>query len=294
MWREHAPYEAALEIFQPVNAGDPLIWADLVRIDVVHAGCIPCVAADGSQHRGFRQFVFCVRRGSKFGDGKGADLLAVDGNAILGEANRMADLPMNAKTRRVPGAQDEHPAARAGNALVAGNDRAGRMLGPCGERIGGRVEPQRVMLIRSRTGEEPPFAIEKEDRWVCLSARKNVFDGGPLGGEFSGAIKADGVGAERFSDHINVAVPFENVWIRKMKRFTQDDLPVVPGERVAADGEPDFAKIVGAVHHLEEEVPDAVRAKHEWICDEARRNIGDGGGGERGITASGSGSEMKR
>ena len=88
-----------------------------------------------------------------------------------------------------------------------------------------------------------------------MSAGKNIFDGGPFRGEFGGAIKADGICAESFGEHVEITVPLKNVGIRKMKRFAQNDLPILPGERVAADGEADFAKVVGAVHDFEEEMP---------------------------------------
>src|SRR5579859_6494968 len=108
-----------LEVFQPIYTGNPVVWLQLMRVNVVHAGCVPGIAADRGKHRRFRQFVLFVGRGGEFIDRERADLLAVNRDAVLGEANGAA-------------VEYLHSSARARDAFVTRNQWTGRMFGPTG------------------------------------------------------------------------------------------------------------------------------------------------------------------
>src|SRR5947209_8822132 len=233
-----------------------------MRVDVVHAGAVPSVAANRSEHGRFREFVLFVSGRGQVSNGKGANLLAVNGNTVLGKAKRLVIV-------------DQYSSSGTRDAFVAGDQRARGVLGPGGDGIGSEIEAQRIMLVRGGAGEEPPFSIEKEDGRIGLDAGNDVLDANPLVRKRGGPIKADSAGAERLGDHIEVTVPAKDIRIGKMKRLAQDDLPVLPSETVAAHGEAYFAQIVAAVHHLEKHVPEAIHVKHEWIGDEVRGYVSD-------------------
>ena len=69
-----------------------------------------------------------------------------------------------------------------------------------------------------------------------MRAGNQVFDESPFVGERSSAIKTHSISAKRFRSHIEIVVPAEHVWIRKMKRLLQNDSFIAPGETVAAGG----------------------------------------------------------
>src|SRR5947209_20042850 len=100
-----------------------------MRVDVVHAGAVPSVAANRSEHGRFREFVLFVSGRGQVSNGKGANLLAVNGNTVLGEADRLV-------------IKDEHSSSGPRDAFVAGDQRAGRMFSPGGNGIGGEIEAQ--------------------------------------------------------------------------------------------------------------------------------------------------------
>src|SRR5579859_7199707 len=134
-----------------------------MRVDVVHSGRVPGVAANRREHRRFRYFMLFVGSCAELGDRKGADLLAIDGETVLGEAVRYA-------------VKDLHSSSWPSDAFVAGDQRARGMFTPGRERIVGKIEAQGIVLIRCRAGEEPPFLVEEEDERIGLRAGKDVLD----------------------------------------------------------------------------------------------------------------------
>src|SRR5579859_4729453 len=120
-----------------------------MRVNVMHAGSVPAVAF-GHEHWRFRHFMLFVCCRSELSNLKGAHLFAVDGVTVLGKAEK-------------PPIVVDYAASGAGNALVAGNDGAGRMLGPVGSWIVGGIERERVMLVWCGTGKQPPFAVAEKD-----------------------------------------------------------------------------------------------------------------------------------
>src|SRR4051794_34312355 len=100
------------------------------------------------------------------------------------------------------------------------------------------------MLMRVRTGEEPPAAAVAEEGRVGMRAGDKIGDMLPLRGKRSGAIKADSAGAQRFRNHIKILVPAEDAGIRKMKRLGQHDPLILPGQAVMAGGQANFAAVI--------------------------------------------------
>src|SRR5438270_13437712 len=102
-----------------------------MRVNMVHAGSVPGTAV-GNEDRRFFYLMLFIYCGGEFGDFEGSDLLAVSGIAILGEAKQTAVVI-------------EHATAGPGDAFVARDDGAGRMLSPWGSGIVHRIKSQRVM-----------------------------------------------------------------------------------------------------------------------------------------------------
>ena len=121
-----------------------------------------------------------------------------------------------------------------------------------------------------------------------MRAGNQIFDESPFVGERSSAVKTHGISAERFRGHIEIVVPAEHVWIRKMKRFLQDDSFVVPGETVAAGGAADIALVGLVIQDLKKHVPEAIDIDHKRISDKARGNICYVGGGNYRVQSAGS------
>src|SRR6266571_223798 len=137
-----------------------------MRVNVVHAGSVPA-AAIGHKHGGFRCLMIFVGCWREFSNLKCAYLFAVNGVAILGKAQK-------------PSLIVDHAATGTGNALVARDDRAGRMLGPVGSWIVGVIKRKRVMFMRRGTGKHPPLAVAKEDGRIGVHSGNQVFYQSPL------------------------------------------------------------------------------------------------------------------
>ena len=150
------------------------------------------------------------------------------------------------------------------------------------------------MLVRIGTGKEPPFFVEADERRVGVRSGNQILNERPLAGKGSCAIKPDGAGPQRFRDHVEVVVPSENVRIREMKRFLQNDLPVLPGERVMAGAKADFAQTGAVIQNLKEHVPQVVNAQHEWVGNKASGNVGDVARGKHRIANARGGRELQR
>src|SRR6185436_20697444 len=98
----------------------------------------------------------------------------------------------------------------------------------------GGEERQRVVLVGTRAGEHPPAAAEAERRRVGVCALDERPLQLPLVWERGGPVEADGVRSERLRRHPDLAVPGEDVRIRKVEALAQDDPAVAPGETVLA------------------------------------------------------------
>src|SRR5689334_15505100 len=112
-----------------------------MRVNVVHAGSVPA-AAIGHKNGRLRRLMLFVCGWRELSDLKGAHLFAVNGITILGKAKK-------------PAVVIDYTATGAGDAFVAGDNGAGRMLSPVGSRIVGVIKSQRVMFMRRGTGKHP-------------------------------------------------------------------------------------------------------------------------------------------
>jgi hypothetical protein len=93
--------------------------------------------------------------------------------------------------------------------------------------------------------------------------------------EVNGFVEANGPGAECLGNHVDSALPFEDVWIREMKGFLENDALIGPCEAVITRSETDLSALCFSVHDFEEHVPGIIAPKHEWIRNEFRGYVGD-------------------
>src|SRR5581483_9033126 len=98
----------------------------VVNINVMHAEGVPAFST-GRQHRTFSYFLLLIGRRCQLRDMESSHLLAIGGIAILSKPDEAA----------IPG---YYPSRRTGYALVAGDNRAERMLRPFSCRAIGIVE----------------------------------------------------------------------------------------------------------------------------------------------------------
>ena len=209
------------------------------------------------------------------------DLFAVCWETVLGKAEELAVIK-------------QEPSAGPRDSRVGRDQGTHGMLDPGGSQTGGRVQRERVMLMRIRTGKEPPFFVEADERRVGVRSANEISNVRPLAGKGSSAIKADGAGAQRLRNHVEVIVPLKDVRIREMKRLRQNNLPVLPGKGIVAGGKADLSQAGAMVQDLKEHMPEAVHLQHEWVGDKAGGNVSDIARGKHWITDAGSGREVQR
>src|SRR5262249_55912444 len=136
-----------------VHRGQPRALADRMRIDVMHPGTVPAVAA-WTNHPRARELLAILRRGHAR-DPKRPDAGSVVRVAVLREAKQLR-VPLN-----------DAP-CRAGVMDIAANDRTARMLDPGARQL---VRVEKVGRCVSRlSANDPPFSVPLHDGRIGESA----------------------------------------------------------------------------------------------------------------------------
>src|SRR6185369_17229550 len=195
----------------------------------MHAAGVPAVAG-GFQNWTMTGFDFSVSGSSQFADFESPDATAVARCAILREAKEFVVKLQDSTSR---------PSAL----LVAVDDRTSGVFHPWASQFGCEIQPECIVLIRCGTGKQPPEIVAVKDRRIGELSFEQSGNGRPSRGKVFSVIEADGVGAERLGKHEVLVSEFENVWVREMKGFFEDDMLVGPGKGVVAGGEADLAAV---------------------------------------------------
>src|SRR6185369_10637720 len=99
----------------------------------------------------------------------------------------------------------------------------------------------------------------------------------PAKREGDGLVQANRAGVDCLRNHVGGVLPFEDVWIRKMKWFSDNAALVGPGAGIVTGGERNFTASGFSVHDFKKHEPGVVAAQHEWIGDERGGYVRDVG-----------------
>src|SRR6185369_4662851 len=170
-----------------------------MSVDVMHARRVPPIAT-GFQDRTVFDLDFGVTVCGQFPNFESADIAAVLRHAILRETNQ-------------PVIKLYDSARRTGATLVVADDGTLWMFAPWTSQGVSKVKTQRVVLVRSRTDEEPPLIVVVKERGIGKASFQQPGHAGPARREFAGFVQANCAGAESLGEHEEIVFAFEDVGV---------------------------------------------------------------------------------
>ena len=139
------------------------------------------------------------------------------------------------------------------------------------------VKHECIVLVGSGTGKHPPEIVEAKEGRVGEASFNEARDLRPAKREVDGFVQTNGFGAECLGNHVDGVLRLEDVWVREMKGFFENDALVGPCATIVAGGKSDLSASGFRIHGFEKHVPGVVAAKHERIGDESGAYVGDVG-----------------